>query len=102
MIRSGSNRMPHMKPKGGLSGQISRLDTNVQMFLVENQQKMCEVLNVTKKKNSRLLARYPVSGLPGNWSSKIWKTRYTVHSTKYLNEQEFAEYSILTNLILDI
>ena len=49
MIRSGSNRMPHMKPKGGLSGQISRLDTNVQMFLVENQQKMCEVLNVTKK-----------------------------------------------------
>ena len=25
MIRSGSNRMPHMKPKGGLSGQISRL-----------------------------------------------------------------------------
>ena len=65
MIRSGSNRMPHMKPKGGLSGQISRLDTNVQMFLVENQQKMCEVLNVTKKKKQSAFSQ--ISGIRPTW-----------------------------------
>ena len=49
MISSESNRMPHMAArypakKGGLSGQICRLVTNVQMFLMENKQKMCEVI----------------------------------------------------------
>ena len=49
MISSESNRMPHMAARypakiGGLSGQICRLVTNMQMFLMENKQKMCEVI----------------------------------------------------------